>query len=170
MKRSHLTSLVQAFESHYDELKRFVARRVGCSSVAEDIVQETWVRITSSPPTDPVENARAYLYRVARNLMIDFVRRDRVRSRYIESGVLPENVSNNEPHPESLLIQKERLAHLLKAVEELPPRCQQVFRLRKFEHLEQAEIARRLGISRNMVEKHLRKALAHCLASLEEAE
>jgi RNA polymerase sigma factor (sigma-70 family) len=69
--------------------------------------------------------------------------------------------------PERIALARERLALLAAAMDELPPRCREVFVLRQVEQLDQAEIARRLCISRNMVEKHLRKALLHCRARVE---
>lgn len=45
------------------------------------------------------------------------------------------------------------------AINNLPPRCREVFVLRRFHDLSPDDIAKRLGISRNMVEKHLRSAL-----------
>jgi len=62
-------------------------------------------------------------------------------------------------NPEQIAVARQRLDKLVEAVNTLPPRCRAVFILRKFENLSQAEIAERLGISRNMVEKHLRHAL-----------
>jgi RNA polymerase sigma factor (sigma-70 family) len=56
---------------------------------------------------------------------------------------------------------------LYAAIEALPPKCRQVFIMRRFHDLSQDEIARRLGVSRNMVEKHLRLALERCRAALD---
>ena len=83
---------------------------------------------------------------------------------------MPEEVPDRSPSAETRIDARERLAILAGAVEELPPRCREVFMLRKVEGLDQAEIARRLGISRNMVEKHLRKALLVCAARLKESD
>lgn len=52
-------------------------------------------------------------------------------------------------------------------MQQLPPRCRQVFIMRRFGGLHQEEIARRLGISRNMVEKHMRLALERLRAALD---
>ncbi|WP_260929490.1 RNA polymerase sigma factor [Novosphingobium sp. 9] len=57
------------------------------------------------------------------------------------------------------MLGQDRLRTLLELVETLPPRCREVFALRKIEGLHQADIAERLGITRGAVEKHLRHAL-----------
>jgi RNA polymerase sigma-70 factor (ECF subfamily) len=57
--------------------------------------------------------------------------------------------------------QRERLALLRGAIDELPPRCREVFVLHKLDGLSHADVADRLGISRNMVEKHVIRAMRH---------
>jgi RNA polymerase sigma-70 factor (ECF subfamily) len=64
--------------------------------------------------------------------------------------------------PEVSVYAQQRLTLLQQAIAELPPRCKQVFLLHKFEHHSHAAIAEMLGISVNMVEKHVMRALAHC--------
>jgi RNA polymerase sigma-70 factor (ECF subfamily) len=159
--------LFAALQTHYEELLAFVRRRVRCPALAADIVQETCIRVASGGgAAAAIENPRAFLYRVAGNLAIDHVRQERTRAKYVTSGPLPENVPDGRPAADASIDARRRLALLARAVDELPPRCRQVFILRKFEGLDQAEIAQELGISRNMVEKHLRKALAHCAMRL----
>lgn len=159
-------SLLGAYESVYEELMGFVRARVGCSATAADIVQETYLRAAASPLGSELKNPRAFLYRVAGNLAVDHIRVERSRARYVVHETVPEDRHPEALSPEKTLEDRQRLLALVRAVEELPPRCREVFILRKFEDLHQAEIAARLGISRNMVEKHLRHALLHCLARL----
>ncbi|WP_422368091.1 RNA polymerase sigma factor [Pelagibius sp.] len=155
-----------ALRMHYDELIAFVRRRVRCSALADDIVQETYVRLASTDKSAEIENPRALLYRVAGNLAIDHLRREKTRAKYVMQKPLSEEVADAQPSVEAMIDARQRVAILMQAVDELPPRCREVFVLRKFEGRHQAEIARSLGISRNMVEKHLRKALLHCALRL----
>lgn len=159
-----------ALQTHYDELVAFVRGRVRCSALAADIVQETYVRLASKDKTASIENPRALLYRVAGNLAIDHLRRQQTRAKYMVAKPPPADVPDGQPTAEAAVEAKERVALLMNAVNELPPRCREVFVLRKFEGRHQAEIAAMLGISRNMVEKHLRKALLHCASRLHQYE
>ncbi len=154
--------LLQAFEASYGALLRYVEQRVGNTADAADIVQETYVRLRAANQDEALGNPQAYVYRVASNLLIDTMRRRAFRGQYVRSGTLPEEVASEEPSLERQLVDSERLALLLKAVNSLPTRCREVFILRKIHHLEFAEIERRLGISRTMVDRHLRKALLRC--------
>lgn len=79
-----------------------------------------------------------------------------------------EDLASTSPHQDDIVDAKERVQLLYEAIKDLPPKCRQVFLLYKFEELPHAEIARRLGISKNMVEKHVMKAMAHCRRRVED--
>lgn len=149
--------------THYEDLLAYVRSRTRGAPGALDIVQESFLRAMIAARGGQVANTRAYLFRIARNLLIDEARRDRTRA----SWLAPDEVSTDHPcheaTPERMLIAREDLMRLLAIVSRLPPRCQEVFMLRRFEDLDQAAIAKRLGLSRRTVEKHLRIALSRCL-------
>ena len=155
--------------AHHAALTAFVRRRVGCPAIAGDIVQEAYARLAGRAAPMPPANPRAFLYRVAGNLALDHLRRERARARVLMGGPPPEQVPDPRPSAVAALEARQRLAILVRAVDELPPRCRRVFVMRRFEDRDQDEIAAALGISRNMVEKHLRRALAHCAMRLDEA-
>lgn len=154
---SKANRLTETYLAVYTRLKTAVSRRVGCAQTAEDIVQDAWVRLASRDTAD-VAAPEAFVFRVAGNLAVDQQRRDQRRG----DSVDPETISGmagEVPSAERQLIDRQTLQRVLSAANTLPPRCRDVFVMRKLEGLDQAEIARRLGISRNMVEKHLRRAL-----------
>ena len=74
------SGLTQLFGELRGELLRFLAARTGDRSEAEDLVQELWLRVSTVDP-GPIANGRAYLYRVAQNLVLDRVRERRRRER-----------------------------------------------------------------------------------------
>jgi RNA polymerase sigma-70 factor (ECF subfamily) len=71
-------------------------------------------------------------------------------------------VPASDPTPERQLLTEQQLARLTEVMQRLPPKCQQVFVLSRFHHMEYQEIADRLGISVKMVEKHIAHALSIC--------
>jgi RNA polymerase sigma-70 factor (ECF subfamily) len=167
MTKLALSPLVVAYGNIYGELIGFVRARVRCSTTAADIVQDTYLRAVASSQSHALDNPQAFLYRVASNLAVDHLRQQRSRGKYIIQATVPEDEHPKAPSPETQLQDRQRLQALLMAVDELPPRCREVFILRRFEDLDQDQISRRLGISRNMVEKHLRHALLHCRRRLD---
>lgn len=160
------SSLAGVMEAHYGELCSFARRKLANPALAEDLVQEAFLRLSNAAVQD-LQNPRAFLYRILGNLLIDHSRQEKVRARYfqpLDDGFL--EVADVSPSIERQLEARQELKRLAEAVGELPERCRECFILRRFEGLSQEEISRRMGISRNMVEKHLRRALVHCAQRL----
>lgn len=156
-------------KAHYAELRAFAVRRLRNRAIAEEIVQEAYLRLAGHRD-EVVENPRAYLYRVVGNLVTDHQRRERVHSQVATGLTVTVDAIDPATDIERQLIARERLALLSQAIAELPPRCRECFILRRFDDLSQEEVARRMGISRSMVEKHLRLALVHCTRRLRESD
>ncbi len=154
--------LLATIERHYSELTAFLTRKLGCPTLATELVHEAYIKVRNLGTQESIANPLAYLYRTALNLANDHHRRLLRRAHHISDETLPENVADDRPNIEAHLEEQRRLALLQQAVNELPPRCREVFELRKYHAMEQDAIAGHLGISRNMVEKHLRKALLYC--------
>ncbi|WP_445371811.1 RNA polymerase sigma factor [Methylomonas sp. HW2-6] len=159
---STILDISDLIKTYDDELRRVMFRRCGCLDTAGDIVQETYQRMLAGDLWRQAENPRALLHRIAANLATDYERRRQVREQYAhyEDGAEADSGLDSTADPEQINAARERLHRLISAVERLPPKCRTVFVMRKYDGLSHAEIAERLGISRNMVEKHLRNALA----------
>jgi RNA polymerase sigma factor (sigma-70 family) len=139
-----------------------ITRRTCCPDQAEDVVQDSYLRFAQRDAGE-IRNPESYLLRVARNLVID-----RSRSTVlIEPTPVDDLLPSPDPSPERVLLGKEHLRRVMQIADQLPPRCRDVFLLRKVEGWEQHEIAAHLNISVNMVQKHLRKALADISAALD---
>ncbi|MGZ8171654.1 MULTISPECIES: RNA polymerase sigma factor [Methylobacter] len=158
---SNVAAITQLIKSYDQELRRVMYKRCGCIETAADIVQETYQRMMAGNLWQQAENPRALLHRIAANLATDYERRHKVRNHYVDNVdfINDELQSSDGIDPEQTIAGRQRLDKLVEAVNLLPPKCRAVFVLRKFEDLSHAEIAERLDISRNMVEKHLRNAI-----------
>lgn len=167
MAHSELTS---AFISHYRTLLSFVRRKVPARDVAEDIVQDAFLRINAIDQDVAVLKPLALFYRVTGNLTTDYLREHATRRRYFDSGEMPDDISDDKPSPEGCLESDDRMRQMLTIIDQLPPRSKEVFHLRKVENLSSQEIAAQLGISQNMVQKHLRYALLHCQERMRASE
>lgn len=73
MKTNH-SPLTAAFLHHQSELRQHLLRRVGCSDTADDLLQDTFLRIAQLESGCEIVNPRAFLYRVAGNLALDHLR------------------------------------------------------------------------------------------------
>ena len=164
-----VSAIPELIESYYGELSIFARRKLGNAAIAEDIVQEACLRFATTS-TGPIENPRAFLYRVVANLVVDYQRKVQRRERSTVSLGSDIEIIDDTIDIERQLAARQRLALLSKAIGELPPRCRECFILRRFDDLDHDQIARRMGISRNMVEKHLRLAVTHCAQRLRESD
>lgn len=163
------SKLLVALTACYEDLKGFLTRKFGCPLLAEDVVQETWLRVQRLSSLTEVEHPRAYLFAMAANLAVDHLRSEQARARHISAESVPDDLCHDMPLPDAVIDYQQRLVILRNAVDELPPRCREVFLLHKFKGLSHADIASCLGISRNMVEKHIIRGLAHCRDRLRQA-
>lgn len=169
MSHSQESNLLNTFDTCYEDLKAFLTRKFGCPDLAADVAQETWLRAQQVKELTAVNNPRAYLFKMAANLAFDSLRSDKVRTRLTSAESIPDGASSGLPLPDQIVDYQQRLEILRQAVDELPPRCREVFSLHKFKGLSHAEIAARLGISKNMVEKHIIRGLTHCRDRLQQA-
>lgn len=137
------------FTTRYEELCRFARAFVGLYSVAEDVVQEVFVRIwenglrlTGSTSLD------SYLYVAVRNGCVSYLRKHR------SFHPLEEARGFAEEFPDS----PEELKRIWLAVEALPLQCRAILRLVVLEEMKYQEVADKLGISINTVKGQLKKA------------
>jgi RNA polymerase sigma-70 factor (ECF subfamily) len=165
------TELSTLVREHGQDLHQFLARRLGCADTAKDLLQDTFLRLLQAAPRHVLSNPRAFLFRIATNLVIDHHRRRRHREALAvcETDV---TIDQADPGPsiETVVWSKQQVSLLKQAVADLPPKCRQVFLLIKFHHLSHAEVAMRLGISQSTVVKHMIKAVDYCKRRVREHE
>lgn len=164
--------LNQAIQAHYNDMIAAVGRGGHSESVAREVVHDLYLKLAVQP--DALKNTRSikgFLCRAAINLGIDRFRRRQFEVKLF-SGTEEEAaaVCASSDCPDAGLDVRARLTVLKEAIKELPSRRRAVFILHRLHHLSPDEIAGRLNISRNMVDRHLRRALSHCLNSLLEME
>ena len=154
-----------------DELLRFLTVRTGDADDAQDLLHDLWFR-ASRLTGAPVANGRAYLYRMAHNLVIDRLRERQRRTRREslwheeQSGRSEGGGSGDEPadssmNAEEAMFAQEEAARLTAALNTLPEGARRAFTLHKLEGLSHADVAVRLGISKSGVEKHMAVAMKY---------
>lgn len=158
---------------YYRELLNFCLRTVNDREVAADALQESYARVLALQ--HPVEQPRAFLRKVAQNVLRDHWRAEKVRNAVFseradpaplhpddDAGPADEPAAPSSWQPEERAEARQRLALLQRAIDGLPEKQREAFLLYRFEELPHEEIARRMNISVRMVERHLQLALLHC--------
>lgn len=151
------------FDALYDPLVRYAFSAVRDASLAEDLVQEAFVRLWDLRESLDVSlPVRAYLYRAVRNLCLNSRRNDGTRRRLIEETVVTETaaVPRAAVRPDDALDGAELQARLEALIDALPPRQREAIRLSRMEGLTHEEVAAAMGCAARTVNNHLVAALA----------
>ena len=147
------------YRRHGRGLRGFLAGRLRCEETAADLAQEAFARLLALPAM-AVRNPVALVYGIAHNLAVDHFR-SRGRQFPVADMTEAEEQPSSLPDPSEVAHWRQRLTLLEEALGRLPPQCRRAFILNRFEGLSQAEVAAQMGISRQMAERHVAKALLH---------
>lgn len=156
------------FREHNATLLRFIAARIGSTQEAREIAQESYVQLLRLNGPGAISYLRAFLFKTAANLVTDRLRQ-RDRRRNVASMGDMDFVAF-ELSPERQVASEQAMTMLRAAVEELPPRCRQVFLLHRVHELSTEEIAKRVGIGERMARRYLARALEHLRSRMDAAD
>ena len=159
LRRGDTAGLVGLMGRHQDRLLRYLVRLAGDEAVAEDLFQQTWVKVAErigrydrSRPFAP------WLFAVARHLALDHLRRRQPAS--LDEQAEPEAPATPDADPFARALARQQGARLAAAVAELAPLDREVLALRFEEDLELADLARRLSVPLPTAKARLYRALA----------
>jgi RNA polymerase sigma-70 factor (ECF subfamily) len=173
MNQEDASGLEALYGVHRAELRRLLLARTGDPLEADDLLQELWLRVSQQRP-GPVENGKAYLYRMAQNLVVDRLRERQRRMQrerrwsdqetdFTPSGTEP---ADQRQRADEQMIAREEVATLVSAIANLPEGARRAFELHKIQGLSHADVAQKLGISKSGVEKHMAVAMKYLRRAL----
>lgn len=137
----------------------------------DDVVQETYCRISKLDAFAHIDDPRRYFFRAARNVVLEQIRRERVVSIDAASGLAElDNAPDLGQSPEEIIAGRHMLARIERLIDTLPERAREIFRLRKIEGVPQRDIALRLHIPETVVENDVARGLKRILDQLTEEE
>ncbi|THT97454.1 sigma-70 family RNA polymerase sigma factor [Lampropedia puyangensis] len=150
---------------HRSWLQTWLVRRLGDAFQAEDLTQDTFVKLSSrnQHEIEQVQQPRAFLRTVAHGLLVSHWRRQDVERACMETlaHVMQGQAHSAEQHAQV----REALLALDRLLSSLPPKARQAFLLSQVDGLSYAEIAREMGVSDRMVRKYMTQAMLQCLQS-----
>ncbi|WP_428929153.1 RNA polymerase sigma factor [Marinibacterium sp. SX1] len=160
--------LNRAIEMYYTDIARAAGHRPGSRTERFDVVHDLYVKLAARPEILREQRSiKTFLCRAVINLGIDRHRREQFETTLFAPYTGQEDrLAAETTAPEAALDARARLAVLRQAIGELPARRRAVFVLHRLDGLSPDQIAARLNITRNMVDRHLRKAMVHCLDRL----
>ncbi|MFI8481759.1 RNA polymerase sigma factor [Pseudomonas sp. NPDC078700] len=148
------------YRDHRDWLFGWLRKSLNCTQRAEDISQDTFVRLLGRSDLLTPNEPRALLTTIAKGLLIDQHRRSRLEQAYLaELAQLPEPL---QPNPEQQQIALEALVRIDQLLGELSANARAAFLYSQVDGLKQQEIAQKLGVSVSRVRQYLAQALRQC--------
>jgi RNA polymerase sigma-70 factor (ECF subfamily) len=162
------------YAAHHGWLVGWLRRRLSCVHSADDLAQDTFVRIVTSVGTQvargheeaatvalDLREPRAYLTTVAKRVLSNHSRRQRLEDAYLASVAwLPER---SVPSPEERLVILQTLEEIDDMLDGLAPKARTAFLMAQFEGLTYAEIAGRLNVAVRTVKRYMAQAFEQCL-------
>jgi len=143
------------YKNNANNLRNFLYYKYGNLNAAEDVVQESFIKLWVNCTKVAIEKAKSFLFTVANNLFIDIKRHEKIILNYQERR----NSSVNKETPEFLMQEKEFMNKLQHTIGSLPDKQREVFLLNRIDKKTYKEIAEMLDLTVKAVEKRMQKAL-----------
>ncbi|WP_256930646.1 sigma-70 family RNA polymerase sigma factor [Pseudomonas sp. ABC1] len=155
--RQRLDSL---YRDHHGWLQGWLRKRLGDREQAADISHDTFLRLLASRRMPEHGEGRRFLAQIARNLVIDQWRRQRIEQAYLDT--LAAQPEAHSPSLETRALVIETLMQIDAMLDGMPARVREAFLLSQFEGLTYPQIAERLQVSISSVQKYMLRAIAAC--------
>ncbi|WP_207534560.1 RNA polymerase sigma factor [Desertivirga arenae] len=146
------------YRKHFNLVKLFILRYVKDPDVAEDLVQEVFIKLWDNRSNlGEVRSLKDYLFIISRNYTFNFLKKVSADQAMKEKIIL--FASTTSINAEDKVVSEEYYAHLQKVLSSLPPQTQQIFRMCREEEKSYQEVSALLGISKDAVKKHMVRSL-----------
>ncbi len=154
IKQNNKTAFDDLFRKYYVQLCRFACRYIVSQPIAEEIVQDVFVRLWQQKDQINISTSLlAYLYAAVRNQSINEIKKNQIHNYHLAEA--QKNVSLTE----EIVQENNNEERLRKALDDacklLPPKCREIFELSRIDGLTYEEIADYLSISKKTVENQM---------------
>ncbi|WP_131108970.1 RNA polymerase sigma factor [Pseudomonas sp. Sample_10] len=152
------------YRDHRGWLLAWLRRNVACPQRAEDLSQDTFVRLLGREELKEPREPRAFLVAIAKGLLFDYFRRAALEQAYLtELMLIPEA---EQPSVEEQQMILEDLKNIDRLLGKLSSKARAAFLYNRLDGLSHAQIAERLGVSVSRVRQYLTQGLRQCYIAL----
>lgn len=147
------------FKEKYSQAYFLALRILHDDEASKDVVADAFELVLRRTKQEKVDNISAYLMTSVRNVCLDYIRKQNVRSHYVQASVpATEQLVHN---PDQWDVREERIQAIMGSLDELTPRTRQILKLCYVERKKYREVAVELQISESAVKKHIMQALSY---------
>jgi RNA polymerase sigma-70 factor (ECF subfamily) len=165
MSDTNRTALLTLLVTSYDDLRTRLARRAGSADLADEALQDTFLRLSNATGIGPVRDLKAYLFRVALSIVSNRRVAERRRRTVSEVDAVFELADEN-PGPDRVIEARSEVGALKRVIQDLPARRREILMAAFVDEVPLKQIAERLGVSVRTVQVELKQALVHCAMRL----
>lgn len=147
------------FTRHFDSLYGFFRRTAG--DAVEDLVQQTWMKgVKSVHNFDGVSTFRAYLFGIARHVLMDHLRMKyrRDKKHVAHDDLLERSLEDLGASPLAALAERQEVLLFARALRRIPLDSQMLFELHYWQKLPAPALARMMGLPEGTVRSRIRRA------------
>ncbi|MGJ7543483.1 sigma-70 family RNA polymerase sigma factor [Variovorax sp. LT1R16] len=161
----HHRQIDTLYSDHHRWLQGWLGRKLGNPCDAADLAQDTFMRLLAARQPERIVQPRAYLTRIAQNILVNWYQRQALERAYLEAlALLPEAQA---PSAEHRLIILETLHEIDAMLDALKPQARRAFLLSQIDGMKYEDIARELGVSLVTVKRYMQQGFRGCLALME---
>lgn len=153
-------NLQQLYVENKRWLSHWFQRHLACAYQAEDLAQNTFIRVLRSSHNLQIDEPRAFLTTLAKRELYSFWRRKDIERAYLESLLYLPHATT--PSEEELMVIRSALEEIDILLSGLPAKVKQAFLLNRLDGLTYKEIAKEMGFSLATIERYMRQAFIHC--------
>jgi RNA polymerase sigma factor (sigma-70 family) len=166
MSDTNRTALLTLLVASYDDLKQRLTRRTGSADLANEALQDTFLRLSNADGIGPVRDLHAYLFRVAMSAISNRRVAERRRRTVSETDALFDLVDDS-PGPERIIEARSEINALKQVIQELPARRREILMAICVDEVPLRQVAERFGVSVRTIQVELKQALVHCAVCLD---
>ena len=159
-----MSRIYRTFLNNQTAIRRIIAKYRPDKHDVDDLTQETFLKCFAAEISQEIQNPKAFMFRVAKNVAISEARRKRNfnTDSFEDSGGIDVYPDREQITPDDALHSRRKLAVFVEALSTMPTENRRALVMRKIEGLKFKQIAVRLGVSVSTIEKRVAAALVHC--------
>jgi RNA polymerase sigma-70 factor (family 1) len=156
IKTSEQELFKKYFNTYYKPIRNYLYYKCGDVDVADDTVQQVFMKLWEVRDTIKPETVKALLYSIATNALLNHFKHQKVVYNFVATQISEEQVSESADFD---LQQNEFKEKLQRVLDKMPEKTREIFLMNRIEELKYSEIAERLDLSVKAIEKRMHQAL-----------
>lgn len=152
-------SFEKLFKDNYSKAYYLALRILHDDEASKDVVADAFELVWRRLQDSDVDKLSSYLLTAVKNVCLDYIRKQNIRNRYVQASV--QAVGKLSFNPEEVDLHEEKIQTIMRSLDELTPRTQQIVTMCYVQRKKYREVAEELGISESAVKKHIMQALSY---------